>query len=144
MVDPLSEIIGLLRPRTVFAKGISGAGRWGVRYSDFGQPSFCTVLEGSCRLAVDGESPVRLEAGDFVLLPSSTPCLLRSIYAFCGKSPGMSPVRKLKSKTNTYSGSFELVPEATEPRIKRHFFPQAGGSRVARSTHYPADAAHHL
>jgi AraC-like DNA-binding protein len=71
MVDPLSEIIALLRPRTVFAKGISGAGRWGVRYSDFGQPSFCTVLEGSCRLAVDGEKPVTLEAGDFVLLPAT-------------------------------------------------------------------------
>ena len=71
MVDPLSEIIALLRPRTVFAKGISGAGRWGVRYSDFGEPSFCTVLEGSCRLAVDGEKPVTLEAGDFVLLPAT-------------------------------------------------------------------------
>jgi AraC-like DNA-binding protein len=71
MVDPLSEIIALLRPRTVFAKGISGAGRWGVRYSDFGQPSFCTVLEGSCRLAVDGHAPITLEAGDFVLLPTT-------------------------------------------------------------------------
>ncbi|ODT08144.1 MAG: AraC family transcriptional regulator [Mesorhizobium sp. SCN 65-20] len=71
MTDPLSEVIELLRPRTVFAKGISGAGRWGVRYSDFGQPSFCIVLGGSCRLAVEGESSVTLEAGDFVLLPTT-------------------------------------------------------------------------
>lgn len=71
MVDPLSEIIALLRPQTVFTKGISGAGRWAVRYSDFGHPSFCTVLEGSCRLAVDGEAPVTLEAGDFVLMPAT-------------------------------------------------------------------------
>jgi len=71
MVDPLSEVIGLLRPRTVFTKGISGAGRWGVRYTDFGQPSFCTVIEGRCRLAVDGEKAVTLEAGDFVLLPAT-------------------------------------------------------------------------
>ena len=28
MIDPLSEVIALLRPRTVFSKGISGAGRW--------------------------------------------------------------------------------------------------------------------
>ena len=55
MNDPLSEIIALLQPRAVFSKRISGAGRWGVRYSDFGQPSFCAVLEGSCRLAVDGQ-----------------------------------------------------------------------------------------
>ncbi len=71
MIDPLSEVIALLRPRTVFTKGISGAGRWGIRYTDFGQPSFCTVVEGRCRLAVDGEATVTLEAGDFVLLPAT-------------------------------------------------------------------------
>jgi len=71
MNDPLSEVIRLLQPRAVFSKCISGAGRWGVRYSDFGQPSFCAVLEGSCRLAVDGQDSLTLEAGDFVLLPAT-------------------------------------------------------------------------
>jgi AraC-like DNA-binding protein len=71
MSDPLSDVITLLRPRTVFTKGISGAGRWGVRYSEYGEPSFCTVLEGSCRLAVDGQPEIILEAGDFVLLPAT-------------------------------------------------------------------------
>jgi AraC-like DNA-binding protein len=71
MSDPLSEVIALLRPRTVFTKGISGAGRWAVRYSEYGEPSFCTVLEGSCRLAVDGQPELILEAGDFVLLPAT-------------------------------------------------------------------------
>lgn len=71
MSDPLSEVIALLQPRTVFAKRISGAGRWGVRYAAFGQPSFCVVLDGSCRLAVDGHRPVTLEGGDFVLLPAT-------------------------------------------------------------------------
>src|ERR1700741_3243324 len=69
MIDPLSEMIMRLRPGHVFSKGISGAGRWGVRYTDFGQPSFCTVIEGRCRLAVDGQKVITLEAGDFVLLP---------------------------------------------------------------------------
>lgn len=71
MIDPLSEVIALLKPGPVFTKGISGAGPWGVRYTDFGQPSFCTVLEGSCRLAVDGHDAITLEAGDFVLLPTT-------------------------------------------------------------------------
>ncbi|WP_437726044.1 cupin domain-containing protein [Sorangium sp. So ce861] len=71
MNDPLSEVIALLQPRAVFSKVISGAGRWGVRYSDFGQPSFSAVLEGRCRLAVDGQRAVTLEAGDFVLLPAT-------------------------------------------------------------------------
>lgn len=71
MIDPLSEVIALLRPQAVFTKGISGAGRWGVRYTDFGHPSFCIVAEGSCRLAVDGQDVLTLEAGDFVLLPTT-------------------------------------------------------------------------
>lgn len=77
--DPLSEVIALLAPRTIFSKRISGAGAWGVRYSDFGQPSFCAILEGSCLLTVDAArgghrrkpAPLTLRAGDFVLLPST-------------------------------------------------------------------------
>lgn len=71
MSDPLSEFISLLQPRAVFSKRISGAGRWGVRYSKFGKPSFCAVLEGRCRLAVDGHEARTIEAGDFVLLPAT-------------------------------------------------------------------------
>ncbi len=71
MVDPLAEVIALLRPRAVYSKVISGAGSWAVRYSDFGQPSFCTMLEGECLLAVDGQEPVTLVAGDFVLMPAT-------------------------------------------------------------------------
>ncbi len=71
MNDPLSEVIALLQPSTVFSKRISGAGRWAVRYAAFGQPSFCAVIEGRGRLAVDGAAPLTLEAGDFVLLPAT-------------------------------------------------------------------------
>lgn len=71
MLDPLSQVIALLRPRAAFSKVISGAGRWAVRYSAFGHPSFCTVLDGSCRLTVDGHEAITIEAGDFVLLPTT-------------------------------------------------------------------------
>src|SRR3954468_10180784 len=92
MRDPLSEVIALLQPRAVFSKRISGAGRWGVRYSDYGQPSFCVVLDGRCRLAVDGQPPVTIEAGDFVLLPST---------------PGF-----------TMSGFDPVKPERIDPKLK--------------------------
>jgi hypothetical protein len=71
MVDPLAEVIALLRPRAVYSKVISGAGAWAVRYSAFGQPSFCTMLEGECILAVDGQQPITLAAGDFLLMPTT-------------------------------------------------------------------------
>ncbi|MGC8731902.1 MAG: AraC family transcriptional regulator [Halothiobacillaceae bacterium] len=71
MADPLAQVIQLLRPRAVFAKVISGSGRWAVRYSEFGRPGFCAVTEGRCRLAVEGEAPAVIEAGDFILLPAT-------------------------------------------------------------------------
>jgi AraC-like DNA-binding protein len=86
MTDPLSEVIALLQPRAVFSRRISGAGRWGVAYSAFGHPSFCAVLEGRCRLAVDGQRALTLEAGDFVLLPA-TPGFTMS---------GFEPVRPVR------------------------------------------------
>ena len=71
MIDPLAEVVSLLRPRAVYSKVIGGAGAWAVRYSAFGEPSFCTMLEGECTLAMDGQAPLTLVAGDFVLMPST-------------------------------------------------------------------------
>jgi AraC-like DNA-binding protein len=53
------------------ANVISGKGDWAVRYSAYGHPSFCIVLEGSSLLAVDGHKPITIKAGDFVLLPTT-------------------------------------------------------------------------
>lgn len=80
MSDPVSELVRLLRPRAVFANVISGRGQWAVRYAEFGQPSFCVVLDGSCLLAVNGHEQVTLNAGDFVLLPA-TPAFTISSFA---------------------------------------------------------------
>lgn len=71
MSDPLSEVVRFLRPQAVFANIISGRGNWAIRYSEFGLPSFCIVLEGSSLLAVDGHAPITISAGDFVLLPTT-------------------------------------------------------------------------
>lgn len=71
MSDPLSDIIAALQPRTFFSKVISGAGSWAVRYRDYGHPSFCAVLQGGCWLSVDGQQPLTLEQGDFLLLPAT-------------------------------------------------------------------------
>lgn len=71
MSEALTDVIGLLQPRTVFAKRITGAGQWAVTYSAFGRPSFCVVVEGRCRLAVDGHDALHLGAGDFVLMPAT-------------------------------------------------------------------------
>ncbi|WP_187775767.1 AraC family transcriptional regulator [Luteimonas suaedae] len=78
MADPLSQVVGLLRPRAAFANVISGKGRWAVRYAEYGRPSFCIVLAGGCRLAVDGHPSFDIGAGDFVLLPATPAFTLSS------------------------------------------------------------------
>jgi len=70
-MDPLADIITLLRPKAVLSKLVSGAGSWAVRYSKFGHPSFALVFGGSCLLAIEGQSPVQLKKGDFVFLPAT-------------------------------------------------------------------------
>ena len=70
-MDPLNDVIALLRPSAVFSKPITGKGQWGVRYPAYKLPGFSIVLEGRCWLAIDGREPVLLDRGDFVLLPSS-------------------------------------------------------------------------
>ncbi|MBL0940407.1 MAG: AraC family transcriptional regulator [Gemmatimonadaceae bacterium] len=71
MIDPLSDVIAMLQPRAVHTRRISGAGRWAVAYGEFGHPSFCIVLDGSCRLAVNGHRALTIQAGDFVLMPAT-------------------------------------------------------------------------
>lgn len=78
MTDPMTEVVKLLQPRAVFANLISGKGDYAVRYAEYGQPSFCIMLAGSCLLAVDGHERLTLNAGDFVLLPSTPPFTISS------------------------------------------------------------------
>jgi AraC-like DNA-binding protein len=78
MGDPLSDVVRLLRPSAAFANIISGKGNWAVRYSEYGLPSFCIMLEGRCLLMVDGQPPVTISAGDFILLPTTPAFTLSS------------------------------------------------------------------
>lgn len=70
MVDPLADVVSLLRPRAPFSKRVSGAGQWRVRRTEFGQPFYCVILEGGAQLQVDGQAAFTLEPNDFVLIPS--------------------------------------------------------------------------
>lgn len=70
MSDPLSDVVALLQPSARLSKSVSGAGAWIVRRVESGQPFYCVVLQGSCRLTVNGAGPVVLREGDFVLIPA--------------------------------------------------------------------------
>jgi AraC-like DNA-binding protein len=77
--DPLAEIITLLQPEARFSKLVECAGAWRIHRQSTGEPFYCAVLEGQCRLTVDGQPAVILQEGDFVLVPATRDLVNESI-----------------------------------------------------------------
>lgn len=47
MVDPLAEVVSLLRPAAPFSKLVHASAPWAVRRSETGRPFYFVVLQGS-------------------------------------------------------------------------------------------------
>jgi len=84
-MDPLSDILALLRPRTVETYGLASGGEWALDFPRAYQGiKFGALARGSCWLRVQGKpDPIRLEAGDCFLL-TGQPYWLGSDIAFPG------------------------------------------------------------
>jgi AraC-like DNA-binding protein len=70
MVDPLADVVTLLQPSARFSKVVLGASPWRISRSDAGEPFYGVILEGGCRIAIDGHEPLELLSGDFILTPA--------------------------------------------------------------------------
>lgn len=79
-MDPLSDVLSLLKPRSYITAGLDAGGDWAIRFADQAGKIKCyAVTSGGCLLAVDGVAePVRLEAGDCFVLPGGRPFVLGS------------------------------------------------------------------
>src|ERR1700761_7543952 len=77
--DPLAEVVTLLQPAARFSKLIEGAGAWRVQREGTGEPFYCAVLKGGCRMAVDGQKPMTLETGDYALVPAMHNLVVESL-----------------------------------------------------------------
>jgi AraC-like DNA-binding protein len=111
MTDPLAEVVSLLQPRVRLTKAVGGAGRWRVRRAETGQPSYCIVLDGRCRLAVDGSPEAVLEPGDFVLIPAAWDFAMTSMQAPAPDDPDVPPVAQGQ-------GEFRLGEQDGPPDVR--------------------------
>jgi hypothetical protein len=103
-MNPLSDVISLLRPHAALSKPISARGQWGVRYAAYGRPGFALVMQGACWLSLEGAPPLRLDEGDFILLPA-TP-------AFCmSNEPGVPCIDQLPSDAPVRHGDPDGEPD---------------------------------
>ena len=78
-MDPLSDILSLLRPQSYVSAVFDAGYPWCLRFGSYEGMKFNAVLTGSAWLAMDDDpEPVRLEAGDCFLLPKGRPFRLGS------------------------------------------------------------------
>ena len=81
-MDPLSDVISLLEPRSYLVGGFEAGGDWSIRFDPFEGIKCYAVTAGACWLAVEGAGePVLLERGDCFLLPRGWPFRVASDLA---------------------------------------------------------------
>lgn len=79
-MDPLSDLLSLLKPHAHISSGFDAGGDWAVQFGDQHKLIKCyAVVSGGCWLSVDGvDDPVLLGAGDCFVLPTGRPFRLGS------------------------------------------------------------------
>lgn len=72
-MDPLSDVLSLLNPRSYAAAGFDLGGNWSIRFPPQNGIKCYALVSGNCWLRVDGvANPLYVTAGDCLLLPKGT------------------------------------------------------------------------
>ncbi|QKJ88206.1 helix-turn-helix domain-containing protein [Paramixta manurensis] len=112
MIDPLADVVTLLQPAAQFSKVAVASGSWKVRRTDRGEPFYCVVLAGCCRLAVNRETPFLLQEGDFVLIPAAWDFTLYSQHPDdLSEIASVAPVRQP-------NGEFRIGQQDEPPEVR--------------------------
>jgi len=70
-MDPLSDILSLLRPTSYGFRGLDAGGDWLLAFGPDDGVKCYAIQSGACWLAMEGmDQPMRLATGDFVLMPT--------------------------------------------------------------------------
>jgi AraC-like DNA-binding protein len=78
-MDPLSDVLSLLKPRSQLCAGLDAAGAWSFAFPAHEGIKFTAVLRGTCWGMADGlDQPIRFDAGDCFLLNSGRRFVLAS------------------------------------------------------------------
>lgn len=101
-MDPLSELLALLQPRSYITAGFDAGGSWALVLDDLAGRIKCyAVMKGECWLSIEKiAAPIRLKAGDCFVLPTGCRALIASDL-------GAEP--KLASETLDPNRSGEVV-----------------------------------
>lgn len=116
-MDPLSDVLSLIKPVTYVTAGLSAGGAWSLYIPKHEGIKSYSVVTGECWLSLDGcEEPIRLREGNCLLLPDGRPFVLASNLS-------MTPtdVSELLSKVGRYNGILQVNPGSDFFLIGSHF-----------------------
>jgi AraC-like DNA-binding protein len=78
-MDPLSDVLSLLKPRSYVSGGFDAGGEWAIQFPQHEGIKCYAVVSGECWLSLEGiAEALRLKTGDCFLLPSGRPFRLAS------------------------------------------------------------------
>jgi AraC-like DNA-binding protein len=81
-MDPLSDVLSLLKPRSYMFGGFDAGGQWSIHFSQHEGIKCYAVVSGQCWLSVEGvPDAVRLKSGHCFLLPRGRPFRVASDLA---------------------------------------------------------------
>jgi hypothetical protein len=112
-MDPLSDVLSLLKPRSYVSAGFDAGGDWSIQFSDQHDRIKCyAVVSGECWLSVESvPEAVLLKAGDCFVLPSGRPFCLASDLSLPPVDAGtvFPPAREGGVVTYNGGGDFFLI-----------------------------------
>ncbi|WP_285904717.1 AraC family transcriptional regulator [Paractinoplanes hotanensis] len=108
-MDPLSEVLAMLKPRSYITAGFDAGGDWALELDDLtGRIKCYAVVKGSCWLTIDGTAPAPVPEGACFVLPTGRTAVI-------GSAAGVEPVRSSvvldpdrSGKVVTYNGGGDV------------------------------------
>jgi AraC-like DNA-binding protein len=102
-MDPLSDVLSLLKPHTYVAGGFELGGDWSIQFNAHSGIKCYALVSGASWLVVDGVAePVRMRAGDCFLLPTGRPFRL-------AKDLELQPVPFLDMRAGEWRGGIAVL-----------------------------------
>lgn len=119
-MDPLSDILSLLEPKSYFVGGFRAGGEWSVHFGAHDGIKCYAVTLGGCWLVHEGiPEPVRIEQGDCLLLPHGLPFRVAS-------DPALPPEDWRRAFRGAGTGTLAMLNEGDEVTVLGGHFQLAG------------------